>query len=448
MTKKKIIFFLIYLLISNCSFGDKTGFWKGGEEEKLRASELEKKQRELIEVEKIHSSDDIYIKEIKLNKSLKLSNPKNIVSWKMLNLNNQNFIGHPYASGMQNIFLKKKIGKDKFSIKNTKTSLLIDNNYIILSDDRGTIFNLDKNGKIKWKKNIYKKLYKKIYKNLVFSTYKNNIYVADNIGFIYKINIENGDLIWIKNYGIPLKSNIKIFDESLFLIDQDNRIISLRTEDGSKVWDILAISSFIKSQKLLSIALSEKGDLVVLNSSGDLYKIDRNFGEIYWSSNTLTSLLPDATDFFITSGIVIDEEKILFSSEGNFFSYDLNLGTVIWESNVSSTSTPIIDGKNIFIVTENGYFVILNKDTGEIISSTNILKILKKKKRDTKISGFILGSEKIYSTTLNGYIIVSSAVTGEVQLSKKIGDSISSSPIIHDGKLYILTEKSKIIGFN
>ena len=62
-------------------------------------------------------SDDIYIKEIKLNKSLKLSNPKNIVSWKMLNLNNQNFIGHPYASGMQNIFLKKKIGKDKFSIK-------------------------------------------------------------------------------------------------------------------------------------------------------------------------------------------------------------------------------------------------------------------------------------------------------------------------------------------
>ena len=139
---------------------------------------------------------------------------------------------------------------------------------------------------------------------------------------------------------------------------------------------------------------------------------------------------------------------ISIKSEGNFFSYDLNLGTVIWESNVSSTSTPIIDGKNIFIVTENGYFVILNKNTGEIISSTNILKILKKKKRDTKISGFILGSEKIYSTTLNGYIIVSSAVTGEVELSKKIGDTINSSPIIHDGKLYILTEKSKIIGFN
>ena len=179
-----------------------------------------------------------------------------------------------------------------------------------------------------------------------------------------------------------------------------------------------------------------------------MYKIDRNFGEIYWSSNTLTSLLPDATDFFITSGIVIDEEKILFSSEGNFFSYDLNLGTVIWESNVSSTSTPIIDGKNIFIVTENGYFVILNKNTGEIISSTNILKILKKKKRDTKISGFILGSEKIYATTLNGFLIVSSATSGKAEYFTKIGDSLTSSPIISNGSLYILTAKSRIFGFN
>jgi len=448
MTKKKIIFFLIYVLINNCSFDDKTGIWKGSEEERLRTSELEKKQKELIDVEKIHSSHDVYSKEIKLDKSINLSNPKNILSWKMLNLNYQNFIGHLYTSGVENIFLKKKIGKDKFSVKNIKTPLLINDNFIILSDDRGTIFNVNHNGKINWKKNIYKKLYKKISKNLVFSIYKDNIYVADNIGFIYKINIQNGDLIWVKNYGIPLKSNIITFDKSIFLIDQDNRIISLKTEDGSKIWDILAITSFIKSQNLLSIALSEQGDLVVLNSSGDLYKIHRNFGEIYWSSNTLTSLLPDATDFFITSGIVIDKEKIFFSSEETFFSYDLNLGKVVWENKVSSSSVPIIDGKNIFIVTENGYYVILNKDTGEIISSTNILKILKKKKRNTKISGFILGSKKIYSVTMNGYMIVSSAISGKVEASRKIADSISSSPIIHDGKIYVLTDKSKVIGFN
>ena len=104
--------------------------------------------------------------------------------------------------------------------------------------------------------------------------------------------------------------------------------------------------------------------------------------------------------------------------------------------------------KNIFSVTENGYFVIMNKDTGKIISSNNILKILKRKKRVTKITGFILGSGKIYSVTLNGYLIVSSAVSGKVQFFKKIGDPIVSSPIINNGKLFILTKNSRIVGLN
>ena len=65
-----------------------------------------------------------------------------------------------------------------------------------------------------------------------------------------------------------------------------------------------------------------------------------------------------------------------------------------------------IDGDNIFLNTKNGFYVIMNKNTGKIISSNNILEILKKRKRETKITGFIMGSGKIYSTTLNGYLII------------------------------------------
>ena len=90
----------------------------------------------------------------------------------------------------------------------------------------------------------------------------------------------------------------------------------------------------------------------------------------------------------------------------------------------------------------------MDKDTGKIISSNNILKILKKKKQETKITGFVMGSGKIYSVTLNGNLIVSSATTGKVETFKKIGDPVISAPIITDGKLYILTKNSRILGFN
>ena len=90
----------------------------------------------------------------------------------------------------------------------------------------------------------------------------------------------------------------------------------------------------------------------------------------------------------------------------------------------------------------------MNRVTGKIISSTDILKILKKKNRKTKITSFIMGSGKLYSVTLSGHLIVSSAISGKVEYFKKIGDPITSYPIINNGKLYILTENSKIIGFS
>ena len=366
----------------------------------------------------------------------------------MPGLNHQNFLGNIYLSGVDNTFLKKKIGKNKFSLYKIKTSLLASKNYIIFSDDNGTVFNINERGKVNWKKNIYKKVYKKIYKNLTFSIYENIIYVADNIGFIYAIDLDNGKIVWIKNHKIPLRSNIKIFDNKIFLIDQDNQIFCLNTKDGSKIWNVFSISSFIKSQNLMSLSVSKKGNLVAVNSSADLFNINAVDGNVYWATNTSGSLLANVADFFKSSDIVITDEEIIFSSTTSIFSFNLNNGLINWEEEATSVAAPIINGTNIFFVTENGYFVIINNDTGKIISSTNILKILKKKQQKTKITGFIMGSGKLYSVTLNGNLIVSSAVSGKVEYFKKIGDPIITAPIINDGRLYILTENSRIIGFN
>ena len=59
-------------------------------------------------------------------------------------------------------------------------------------------------------------MYKKIYKNLSYSIYKDKVFVADNVGFIYAINLVNGKIVWIKNHGVPLRSKIKIFENKIF----------------------------------------------------------------------------------------------------------------------------------------------------------------------------------------------------------------------------------------
>ena len=82
----------------------------------------------------------------------------------MSGLNLQNSLGNIYLSGIENNFLKKKIGKNKFSISKVMSSPLFFNDNIIFADDSGTIFNINQKGKVNWKRNIYKKIYKKYIK--------------------------------------------------------------------------------------------------------------------------------------------------------------------------------------------------------------------------------------------------------------------------------------------
>ena len=445
-------FFLILpflsLLLLNCSLDNKSGIWSQGEKEKKRISELEQKQKQVIEKKKFLSSENIYSQEKDLYEKIILTKAKKNTSWIMAGLNHQNNIGNIYLPSIENKFLKKKIGKNKFNLSKNIFPPLIYKDKIILSDDRGTIFLINNNGKILWKTNIYKKVYKKIYKNLNFSIKKNNIYVADNIGFIYSINLNTGDPTWIKNHGVPFKSFIKVFKNNIFLINQDNRLLCFNIMDGSIVWNLRTVKSFIKSYFFLQPAVTKNDNIISLNSSGDLFKINGANGSIYWSINVAESLFTHATDFFKSSAIVINENDVIFSTESKFFSYNLENGKRNWEKDLGTTGNPIVNGSNIFFVTDNGYFVIIKKSSGEIISSNNILKILKKKKRNTIITGYILGSGKIYAVTLNGYLIVSSATTGNVEYYKNIGDRITIAPVISNGKLYILTENSRIIGFN
>ena len=150
---KYLIFFLIFILFVSCSF-HKSKIWTGDESEKKRISELEKEQSRIIDVVKVYTSENFYSKEIPAAKSINLTEPKTNSSWKMSGLNLQNFVGNIYLSGIGNNFLKKKVGKDKFSISQVMASPVIFNDNIIFTDDTGTIFSINKRGKINWKKNI------------------------------------------------------------------------------------------------------------------------------------------------------------------------------------------------------------------------------------------------------------------------------------------------------
>ncbi len=453
-----LFFLLIFLLLNSCSFDDKSGIWNSIEKEKKRIEQLRSAQDREKNVIKIISSEVTYKKEIKPVKNTLLSKPIKNLNWTTSDFNLQNSVGNIYLPGINNIFLSKKIGKKVFMWSKLTSSPLIYDDYIITVDDRGIIYKIDKKGKKIWKTNIYRNIYKKIYKDLAFSIYKNKIYIIDNIGFIYAINYETGNLIWIKDHGIPFQSQIKILDNKIFVINKQNRILCFETEKGSKLWDIRSVSSFIKSQTPQSLALSRDKSLIVLTSFGDLIKIEPNTGAIFWSLSVLKSSFAHSDDFFKSSSLVIKDEDIIFSTSSSLFSINLHQGFMNWKISTGLTNTPIIDEKNVFVITKNGYLINIDRKLGNIIWSTNILtssstsflNFLKEGSTTLRanVTGSVMGSGKIYSLTSNGWLIVCSAVTGIVESAEKLANEFFISPIISDGSLYLLSSKPKLFGLD
>ena len=186
--------------------------------------------------------------------------------------------------------------------------------------------------------------------------YKNNLLISDNMGFIYSLDKLSGEPIWIKNLVIPLKSQLKVFNNKMYVVNQDNRLLSFSIKDGVKVWDIRSVSSYIKSQSLLSISISDSGDLVFLNSSGDLNKVNADTGRVIWGISAKDYSFAHDTDFFESSNIVINDNSIFFTTSSAIYSYDLNSGYLNWSQNVNSKGEPIIDGDHVFLVTKDGFF--------------------------------------------------------------------------------------------
>lgn len=458
MIKKKnyLLFFSFFVFITSCSLDNKTGIWDGAEEQKKRIDKLREERKRIVSTISLYSTKDFESKEIPPKTTITLSSPKINLAWKMSGYNAQNNIGHKYLASITGQFFKEKITKNKFIRSQEISPILFVDNFIYITSDNGSIFKVNYSGKTIWKKNIYKKLYKKMYKKLSIAIHDNDIFISDNMGFIYALDSITGDVKWIKNHGIPLKSQLKIFDNKLFVVNQDNRLLCLDSKNGVKLWDIRSISSYIKSQSLISIAVSNSGELVFLNSSGDLNKVNTKNGRLLWTVNAKDFSFAHDTDFFKSSNIVIDGNNIFFTTKTKIYSYDLYSGYLIWSQNINSESNPIIDGNYIFLVTKDGYFLNFDKNTGEIIWSTNILPVLDSgwkmplqiDKTKTFVTGFILGSGKLYITTFNGFLIICSATTGKVESSQRVAFNNTYSPIISNNSLFVLTKTFRLLGFN
>ena len=429
---KLIYLFIFAFLIAGCSLNKNSKFWTSS---KNITEEKTPKYKKIFEKEKALG------KELNSNLKIKLSKKNNKDPIKKNYFNNEGRLN--YDGNL------KKSSRYKFSkIENFhrfEPNILFNNNNIFFFDNNGSIIKFNEKSKLVWKKNYYSKSEKKLKPILQLANNKNSLIVADNIAKYFMLDLESGNLIWSKNNLAPFNSQIKIYKDKFFIIDYSNTLRAFSLKNGEELWNIKTESSLIRSQKKLSMVIVD--EIVYFNNSiGDISAVDINKAELLWQLPTQSSLIYESAFSLETSDIIADNESLFFSNNKNqFFSIDIGTGSFNWENKINSNIRPSLVDNYLITVSIEGYLIIIEKSSGNIIRITDIFNNFKPKKRNQiKPSGFVVGLNKIYLTTDNGRLLVIDISSGKTISTLKIDNEKISRPFILDKNLFVIKDNAII----
>ncbi|NBY89756.1 MAG: hypothetical protein EBQ45_03775, partial [Proteobacteria bacterium] len=237
----KLLLIFFALLIYSCS----------SDKDKKVDLEIFKKQGEKINV---FETNNVFDKEIDSKSILQINQAQLNKKWTYEHYSSNNYYDHlVYEGKFQDVF-KKNIG-DYINKNNDSGSLLVSENFVFFSDEKGRIYKFDINSqKIIWELKIYDSSYNDYPKNIALFLNGDVLYAADNLGFVYSIDTETGKTIWQQNYGIPFSSHLNFHKGILYVVNQNSRLYAFNPSDGQKIWSFESLSGLIKPSRSSNIS--------------------------------------------------------------------------------------------------------------------------------------------------------------------------------------------------
>ena len=424
--------FIILVLFTSCSFNKNSKFW-------TNSKEVQNETRN--EYEEVFPTENTLKKEFNSKLKIKLTSKP---------INNQSANNHLNNLGRLSFDGDlKKSSRYKFSkIENFsqyQPEISFQKNSIIFFDNKGSILRFNDESKLIWKKNYYSKYEKKLNPSLQFINNNKFLIVADNIAKYYMLDIQSGGLVWSKQNIAPFNSQIKIYKDKFFVIDLSNTLRCFSIKDGNEIWNVKTENSLIRSQKKLSMVIVDE-KIYFNNSVGDISAVDINKGELLWQLPTQSSLIYESAFSLETSDIISDKISLFFSNNKNeFYSIDINTGSFNWKNKVNSNLRSTLIGDYIISISLEGYLIIIEKNTGNIIRVTDIFQNFKVKKRLKIIpTGFIVGLKNIYVSTSNGRLLVIDTASGKTISTLKIDNDKISKPFVQNKNLFLIKDDAII----
>ncbi|BDW82074.1 pyrrolo-quinoline quinone [Erythrobacter sp. Dej080120_24] len=274
------------------------------------------------------------------------------------------------------------------------------------------------------------------------------IYATNGVGDVKAMTAQTGESLWKVKPAGPLRGSPTIAFGQVFVMTQDNQIISLDARNGDLLWNE---SGSTTQSGVFGVAAPAAGQGTVIAgySSGELSAYRYENGRILWADalarTNISTTVSSITD--IDADPIIDSGRVYALGQGGrMAAYELVTGQRIWELNLAGISTPAIAGEWIFTLTDDARLLAIARSTGRVRWITQLQQFRDEKDREGPIFwvGPVLAGGNLWVASSRGEIWKVSTGEGSAQLFADIDQPVSLAPVVADNYLYVLDDSGTI----
>lgn len=268
------------------------------------------------------------------------------------------------------------------------------------------------------------------------------IFAATGYGTMTALDPATGKKLWERNIGVPMRTSPTSADGRVVAVTIEGELVCLSADDGAELWRYRGLGE--KATLISNASPAIEGSLIVAPfTSGDVVAVNAATGQPAWTislsksrgQSSLTSM-NDAARPAIDDGTVY-----AVGHAGNMMATSLRTGQRLWQLSVPGIQQPVVSGDSVFVVDTQGRLMAITRRDGKVQWSAKLAG-------SAIWSGPVLAGGKLWLTSAAGQLVGVEASTGKVETTQDLGSPIFIAPIVAGSRMFVLTDKAKLIALN
>ncbi len=268
------------------------------------------------------------------------------------------------------------------------------------------------------------------------------IFVATGYGTVTALDAGTGQPTWTKNFNIPIREAPTAADGRVFVVNSESELYCLKAADGSELWTQKGLPE--GAAVLTSASPAVTGSLVyVPYPSGEITAVDIKNGQPKWTDSLAKGQInSSATAIGEAARPVVDGTTVFAMSRGGqLIATSKDKGERLWTKEISGSQTPWVAGDHLFVVDTSGKLIALTRKDGKVRWVTPL-------PGEGRWSGPVLAGGKLWLASSEGLLVGVDAVSGSIGMQTNLGSPVMITPVVAEGRLYVLTDQAKLIAMN